>query len=157
MTNVSINSAEGLKELLQSATQLRPAADKAVCGSLPAGEAGDAKTLLSSLLPPHGGPSKGPADPVPALCLESTQELYFDAVTCLTTDISQVKHASRVSKYGKLVAATAHAIAYVLHDKRIRLLGQANGAKGMMEFHDDTRLPIVDIEYAQVSFASLLV
>ena len=146
MTNVSINSAEGLKELLQSATQLRHTPEKALCGTLPASETGDAKTLLSSLLP-HGNSNKRPIDQMPTLCLESTQEMYFDAVTCLTTDISQVKHASQISKYGKLVAVTAHAIAYVLHDKRIRLLGQANGAKGIMEIHDDTRLPIVDISW----------
>lgn len=81
--------------------------------------------------------------------VQSLQELHSDSVQCETTSISQVKHASqRVALQGSLISATRHCIAYVLSDRKIRLIAQENAATGLMESHDPARIPIVDIAWS---------
>lgn len=80
----------------------------------------------------------------------SLQELQLNAVHCESLPISQVKNAShRTNMYGSLISVTRHCIAYVLNDRKIRLIAQENAAMGLMELHESTRLPIIDIAWNQ--------
>ncbi|PJF16485.1 Enhancer of mRNA-decapping protein [Paramicrosporidium saccamoebae] len=104
----------------------------------------DAGSHLMELL----RPASGYASQVQSAA-ESLQELHLDAVKCDSTAISQVKHPShRANPFGNLITATRHCIAYVLNDRKIRLIAQENAAMGLMDLHDATRVPIVDIAWS---------
>lgn len=80
--------------------------------------------------------------------IQSLQELRLDAIKTKTMAISQVKQAGRSrSEQGRLIAVTRHCIAYVLNERKIRIIGQENGATGLMDLHDPMRIPIVDIAW----------
>lgn len=94
----------------------------------------------------------------PGSVSQSLQELHLDAIECSSVDISQVKQGGRPlnppSEFGNLIAVTRHCMAYVLNEKKIRFIAQENAAMGLMDCHDSSRLPIVDIAWSRQDCAN---
>lgn len=84
---------------------------------------------------------------------QSLQELHLDSVECSSVSISQVKQTGRplgtLGGHGSLIAVTRHCMAYVLNEKKIRFIAQDNAAMGLMDGHEASRLPIVDIAWSR--------
>lgn len=76
-----------------------------------------------------------------------TNEKTIESISCETINISQVKHPSHQSPYGRIISVTGRAIAYVLNDRKIRFIAQENASMGLMDSHDPTRLPVVDLAW----------
>lgn len=76
-----------------------------------------------------------------------TNDRTIESITCETINISQVKHPSHQSPYGRIISVTGRAIAYVLNDRKIRFIAQENASMGLMDSHDPARLPVVDLAW----------
>ncbi len=80
----------------------------------------------------------------------SIQEMDKGAIKHEVTCISQVKNSSAppATGCGILIAVTRHCIAYVLNDRKLRLIAQDNAATGIMALHTPESIPIVDIAWS---------